>query len=56
MLACAVEPGAPHCAAVGRQGGSLDVFDLSTSRRVTQVICLGHLNRADFQVMVSSHV
>ncbi len=37
--ACAAEPGAPHRAVVSRQGASLAVYDLATSRLILQVCC-----------------
>lgn len=37
FLACAAEPGAPRRTVVSRQGASLAVYDLATSRLISQV-------------------
>jgi hypothetical protein len=52
MLACAIEPGAGNRVAVGCQNSTLNVYDVATSRRVSQVCrascssteCLLHLH------------
>lgn len=37
FLACAAEPGAPHRAMVSQQGASLTVYNLATSRVMSEV-------------------
>ena len=43
MLACAIEPGAGNRVVVGCQNSALNVYDVATSRRVSQVNPAVHL-------------